>query len=118
MALYLVSPELKAAIEGVLHDYMARHKNNPNPQAIRPAAYEQLGLRRFKLTATLSLGGSAAAVFRYRDPSTGTIADSSETLTVFDAQSQFEGESGTYGYCAAFIDGPTPQWEVIQLGCG
>lgn len=114
---FVLNQEMIDEVRRLIREDRARHGNNP-PVDASGGRYERLPIRRFKLTAALALSGNAAAVFRYRDPSTGTIADSSETLTVYDAQGIFEGDSGAYGYCIQVIDGPTARWEVIQLGCG
>lgn len=76
----------------------------------RLLVYPDYGLALIELTATLSTGGSAAAKFVN---SAGTMT--SETLTVYDRLSTFNGASGTRGYVKWNEEGS--RYETAQLQC-
>ena len=68
-------------------------------------------IQRFKLTAQLSIGGSAAAVFM--DWNGSTWAEAADTLTVYDSMSILCSAlaSGKKGHCKHYRD--SNRWELI-----
>ncbi|HWB13352.1 MAG TPA: hypothetical protein VG826_29270 [Pirellulales bacterium] len=95
-------------------------------EAARPRSaggqYSALPLRRYKLNATLSAGGSAAAYFCVWDSTSsayvaldgggGRATDSFTLYSAFNAT----GSSGDQGYCAYFPDRQV--WEVVASAGG
>lgn len=83
----------------------------------QPGDYGEKPIRRYKLTASLSAGGSAAAVFEQWDRNASPSPkydDTSQTFTLYSGPNKATGNSGDYGYCAYFAD--RGQWEVIAGG--
>lgn len=70
---------------------------------------------RFKLTGTLTNGGSASAVERLY--TTSSSLTDGNTITVYDTQGIFSGSSGATGYATRISDDPSSRYEIIQLHC-
>jgi hypothetical protein len=82
-----------------------------------------LAVRRYKLNATLSAGGSAAAYWVIWDkvgaayiPCDGTGGHPSDSFTLYSGPNNFTGVSGDFGYAAYFPD--RGKWEAIGGGGG
>ena len=74
------------------------------------------GARRFVLTESLAVDGSAAANLRQWDPeSEALVTNTDVTFDVYDGCSMFNGESGTYGVCEYMED--AQRWEVVNMQC-
>ena len=86
---------------------------------VRPPEAPRRKRRRFKLTAALAKGGSAAAVIRRFDPSANSGAggwvDTSKAFTVYDCQNEFSGQAGNYGWCEPVAVDDGAQWQVVEL---
>lgn len=75
-----------------------------------------LPIRRYKLTAALSGGGSADAVFMAWSEADDDYVDTADDFTLYSGVSEASGNSGDQGFCSYFPD--RGQWEVIGGGGG
>lgn len=84
-----------------------------SPSGMHLSANSWRQVLRFELTASLSVGGSAAAK-TVRWDGTAYVA-TSETLTVYDSIAAFTGSIGQQGWCVYMLD--SGRWEVMQIEC-
>lgn len=77
--------------------------------------YGEKPLRRYRLTETLTAGGSAAAVFVAWDAADGEYEDTTQTFTLYSFSSA-TGSEGDKGYC--YYSADRQRWEAIANASG
>lgn len=77
--------------------------------------YGEKPLRRYRLTETLTAGGSAAAVFVAWDAADGEYEDTTQTFTLYSF-STATGSEGDKGYC--YYSADRQRWEALIAGGG